>query len=80
MYLACPSPDRELHVSHEPTLPFHSSVSNSQDDATSLRCQLAETVPLLQPLVKLRPAFQVWDDCVYLTQMLNLSPVFIGKV
>lgn len=78
--MACPYAGGELHVSHEPTLPLHAWVSDSKDVAASLRCQLTETVPLLQPLVQLRPAFQVWADGMYLTQLLNLSPVFIGKV
>lgn len=58
--------DGGLHVSHEPMLPLHASISNSQDDATSLRCQLAKTVPLLQPLVKLGPGYQVCEHMVCL--------------
>lgn len=73
--MVCFYSDGGLHVSHEPVPPLHSSVSNSQDDATSLRCQLAETVPLLQPLVKLGPGFQVCEDGV---SRLNVS--FVASI
>lgn len=71
--------DGQLHVSSKSSLSLHSSVRQSQIGATSLWCQLAESVPVLQSPVEPGSSHQVDVDLkphVWFVQ--RIYPVEVG--